>query len=64
MIRGDGNNGTLGPTIWFFCLCVFYLLPVVVLYHWIGWWAWIAGTGFWFTVFHAYRIVADKKEKK
>lgn len=42
-----GGNGTLGPLVFFYTLCLFYLLPVVILHKYIGGWAWPAGILFW-----------------
>lgn len=50
MIPGGESGGSLGPTIWLFVICLFYLLPVIVLSKYIGAWAWLAGTGFWVIV--------------
>jgi hypothetical protein len=62
MIRG-GSGGTLGPLVWFFVLCVFYLLPVIFLEKYIGGWAWVAGIGFWATVYHGFKIIAKVRSK-
>ena len=49
MILRD-TGGSLGPLIWLFICCIFYLLPVIFLGKYIGGWAWPAGIAFWLLV--------------
>jgi hypothetical protein len=55
MIPGS-NRGSLGPTVWLFVLCLFYLLPVIILDEYIGAWDWLAGVGFWAVVYCGFKL--------
>lgn len=46
MIRGR-RGGSLGPSIWLFIACLFYLLPVIIMKNYVGDWAWLTGAVFW-----------------
>jgi hypothetical protein len=54
---------------WIGCLTlgIFYLIPAIVMYHWIGWWALLPGAAFWIiivSVFHTVRKARSHQEEQ
>ena len=58
------SGGSLGPAIWLFICCLFYLLPVIFLSKYIGGWAWPAGIAFWVLVAVSLNYIAKFSNKK
>lgn len=54
--RDDSLFGTIG----LFILCVFYLLPAVIMYPAIGWWSLLAGAGVWAVIFTAFKLATRR----